>query len=221
MTPLIHGDPTGYRERLLLTAEFPADTATSCYNCDATTSRLYWSAVNDSTLSARSVTEQLCLKCGLCCDGTIFAGVELQPGDDAKLLRALGLPIPSSRKFGQPCNALAGCRCQIYEARPKHCRQFECLLFNNVISRQTKPAAALRVIQRAKIRADKIRALLCELGDTNEHLALRARYRRVVSVINKTPPVSVDADAFGKLTLAVQALNLLLNESFYPGTLSD
>jgi hypothetical protein len=179
--------------------------------------------LNDSTVSTEAVTEQLCVNCGLCCNGVIFADVELQRGDDAKLLRALGLPVSKSgrAKFGQPCHALAGCRCKIYDARPKHCRQFECLLFKSVVSGQTKPATALHVIKRAKLRADNVRALLRELGNTEEQLALRARYRRVASAINKTPLTSAAADAFGKLTLAVQALNLLLNESFYPGTLSE
>src|SRR5437868_1476023 len=87
----------------------------------------------------------LCLECGLCCNGVIFADVRLQRGDDPGRLRALGLPIatphaPSSAsplrktggvpapRFAQPCAALDGCRCRIYADRPAYCRQFDCLL---------------------------------------------------------------------------------------------
>jgi hypothetical protein len=40
-----------------------------------------------------SVTEQLCLTCGLCCDGTLFKDVELLHGDDPAKLTAFGLPL--------------------------------------------------------------------------------------------------------------------------------
>ena len=32
--------------------------------------------------------EQLCPNCGLCCDSTLFADVELRAGDDARRLAA-------------------------------------------------------------------------------------------------------------------------------------
>jgi hypothetical protein len=65
-------------------------------------------------------SSQLCLACGLCCDGTLFADVELQPGDSADRLRELGQKLPQGKdaegkpvhKFAQPCPALgADCRC--------------------------------------------------------------------------------------------------------------
>src|SRR6266581_3782971 len=83
-------------------------------------------------------TGQLCLSCGLCCNGVIFADVKLQPSDDASRLRALGLRIstPHSKfrtpTFDQPCAALGGCRCRIYAERPRYCREFECVLFKSV-----------------------------------------------------------------------------------------
>ena len=53
--------------------------------------------------------EQLCRACGLCCDGTLFKDVELQPGDDAGRLQAAGLKLETLRtkpRFAQPCAAL-------------------------------------------------------------------------------------------------------------------
>ena len=74
-------------------------------------------------------------ECGLCCNGVIFADVQLEPEDDAQLLQSLGLKFALNRKsqivkrkFLQPCTAFAGCQCNIYSDRPRHyCRQFECL----------------------------------------------------------------------------------------------
>jgi len=39
------------------------------------------------------LTDTLCTRCGLCCDGTLFAEVELAHRAEATLLEALGLEI--------------------------------------------------------------------------------------------------------------------------------
>ena len=76
-----------------------------------------------------SIVQQLCLNCGLCCDGALFKDVELRPGDNAAKLRALGLPLESRRdktRFPQPRAALGrDCRCRIYGDHPARCRECE------------------------------------------------------------------------------------------------
>src|ERR1041385_4460265 len=78
----------------------------------------------------------LCPNCGLCCDSTLFADVELRKGDDAKRLAGLGLTIGKKGQgklaFSQPCACFDGKFCTIYEARPKRCRTFECGLLKKV-----------------------------------------------------------------------------------------
>src|SRR5579859_4548112 len=90
-----------------------------------------------------SKPEDICLACGLCCDGVIFADLKLQPGDDATPFALLEAspsanPEPSrapqsarlpgisptggrAPKIQQPCIAFTGCSCRIYQQRPKHC----------------------------------------------------------------------------------------------------
>ena len=187
--------------------------------------------------AADTLAGQLCLACGLCCNGVLFKDVELQPGDNAVRLKALGLPIHESRKnqrtaeqrpiskpdtqhskFPQPCAALcAGNRCRLYAERPVRCREFECSLFKSVASGETEMSAALKTIGIARQRADKVRRLLHELGDTNEHLALSLRFKRTRKRLESGALDENTADSFGELTLAVHALNFLLSEKFYPG----
>ena len=40
-----------------------------------------------------SLTDTLCTRCGLCCNGSLFADVELAPSDDSATLEVLGLAI--------------------------------------------------------------------------------------------------------------------------------
>src|ERR1700761_4281735 len=94
-------------------------------------------------------SNSLCLECGLCCNGVIFADVQLQPGDDAAKLRSLGLAFASNQKFKQPCTAFGGCRCNIYSDRPQYCREFECLLLKSVKAGRTETSTALRIIRTA------------------------------------------------------------------------
>lgn len=169
---------------------------------------------------------QLCPNCALCCDGVLFKDVELQPGDGAKRLASLGLPVSKIRtrpspsrkqKFPQPCAALDVCDCRIYADRPARCRQFECALLKSVSGGEIEPAAALQVIRHARQRAEKLRALLRETGDADETRPLSLRFKRAKRRFEASPPDDTQAETFSRLTLAVHDLNLLLQEKFYPG----
>ena len=175
------------------------------------------------TKSNETVSEQLCPRCGLCCNGVIFANLALQPGDSSARLRSLGLPVRNSHSalrpphLTQPCAAFDGCRCRVYADRPKYCRQFECVLLKRVKAGQTEPAAG-RIIRTARARADKVLRLLRALGDADEQLPLSARFRRTSRRLKEHELDKETADAYGQLTLAFHDLNLLLGDAFYPGS---
>lgn len=174
--------------------------------------------------------EQLCLHCGLCCDGTLFRDVELQPGDDVEKLRALGLPVTRSRrreeadhlKFPQPCAALCSdLKCRVYADRPARCRQFECALFKAVAAERVELPAALRTIRQTRQQAEKVRRLLRELGDTGEGVALAKRFKRLRRKFDSGElPDGLDAetayDLFAELSLTVHGLDMSLRTKFYP-----
>ena len=166
--------------------------------------------------------EQLCLACGLCCDGTLFGHVKLGPGDNVKKLKALGLPVSVSRsqtpvaRFPQPCAALCADRtCRLYADRPVQCRIFECGVFKDAQAGRIKFSAALRLVKQARQLADQVRGLLRKLGDTEEHLSLNERFRRAQQRMESGVADEAARDTFGELGLAVHALNLLAHEKFY------
>ena len=83
----------------------------------------------------RNLADTLCTSCGLCCDGTLFADVELVGQAEAARLEIMGLELDDGETnaglLSQPCAALQGGRCGIYAYRPKCCRVFECHLLQN------------------------------------------------------------------------------------------
>jgi len=167
---------------------------------------------------AANFVAQLCPQCAMCCNGVLFKDVELQPGDDGAKLKALGLPISRSRlaKFPQPCAALDGCTCRVYADRPVRCREFECALLKSVAAGGTEAAAVLRVIRQTRERAEKVRRLLRELGDTNEPVALSLRFQRTQRRLESLQLADNTAEIFGQLTLAVHDLNRWQRRLYFP-----
>jgi Fe-S-cluster containining protein len=110
---------------------------------------------------------ELCLRCGLCCDGTLFTHVPLEP-DEAQRVRDAGVPVDSNAEgqssIRQCCAALRGTRCSIYEVRPGTCRRFRCLLLGAVEEDEVSLKEALRVV-------DQARQLLGRLDDALEGAA--------------------------------------------------
>ena len=175
--------------------------------------------------SAVHSSESICLACGLCCNGAIFSNVTLQPGDNVHALRALGLVSgkkPQRKqssapiwRFSQPCSALNGCRCAIYECRPTYCRQFECLLLKDLQEGKLERLEGLRLIRTARARARKVAKLLRALGDSNEDMALTDRVRGLTKNLK---PGELDpnmAHLYGRLTLAWHDLTVMISDAFY------
>jgi Fe-S-cluster containining protein len=161
--------------------------------------------------------EQLCPNCGLCCDSTLFADVELRAGDNAKRLKQLGLTLEQKTKtklaFAQPCACFDGKLCGIYGDRPRQCRKFACGLLKRVDAGEMTAGAALKKIAVAKQRAEKVRELLRESGQRAERMALTHRYAEAMSA-----PIDLadenSAEHRGELMLAVSDLMQLLQRDF-------
>ena len=161
--------------------------------------------------------EQLCPKCGLCCNGVLFADVELRKGDDAQRLVELGLSLIKKGRqqaFAQPCACFDGTLCRIYTGRPKRCRKFECGLLKRVQAGELDADAALKTIARAKHQVEKVCKLLRRTGSGDERLALSHRYVRAMSEPVDLSAGKASADLPGKLMTTYRDLMLMLQDDF-------
>ena len=166
-----------------------------------------------------NLTDALCTQCGLCCDGTLFADVELAPRDDTAALEVLGLEVeddddrPGRELLLQPCAALRGRRCGIYPHRPQCCRTFECHLLsavrqgtlelNTAIARLTKVLAAIVAIQKR----------LTSLAPVPKNLPIKERVAAALEATEgDTRPAIVRTR--GELEAAMTALEKQLNKTF-------
>ncbi len=158
----------------------------------------------------------------MCCDGTLFDGVQLEPGDDAARLRALGLPVTFSRsrkpvaRFPQPCAALCADRsCRVYPDRPRQCRIFECGVFKKTKAGELPPDSALKLVKKGRRLSDQVRRLLQRMGDNDSKRGLGERFFRMQCRMEEEQTDDVTRALFADLSLAVHRLKLLAHDQFY------
>jgi uncharacterized protein len=168
-----------------------------------------------------SLTETLCTRCGLCCDGSLFADVELA-GSETAALEVMGLEIEEADGdegglLLQPCAALKGKRCSIYPHRPECCRTFECRLLQKVKrgaigveQAKEKIAEALQQIKRAK-------ELLAQLETDKERLPLKERFEEALARSEEFACEPEVSRKRAELQAAMTSVESLLQETFLGG----
>lgn len=89
----------------------------------------------------------------MCCDGTLFTHVSLQPGEVAPLQQR-GLPLTAradgSPALAQHCAALDGRTCTVYPDRPASCRRYHCQLYAALSEKEVSLDEALAVVDQAQ-----------------------------------------------------------------------
>lgn len=174
--------------------------------------------------------DALCLRCGLCCNGVLFADVRPEAGDTSPLFQG-GFPFcpkthPTVDEFAgckkasrvaQPCPAFQSttCACAIYSERPARCRKFECRQLLGVRAGTTTTEKALRHIRAARDLAARIETLLADLGYNNQQLPFSRRFQRCQRAAENGKVPESQFDRLAELQLAVHQLTGLLAREFY------
>src|ERR1051325_102840 len=139
-----------------------------------------------------SLTDTLCTRCGLCCDGSLFADVELAGPDEAAGLEVMGLEIEDAdageELLVQPFAALHGKRCGIYAPRQECCRTFECRLLQDVRRGAVAVERAREHIAEALQRIKRLRKLAVELGQSDECLPLKELCAEALALAGEAAP---------------------------------
>jgi uncharacterized protein len=127
----------------------------------------------------------LCRSCGLCCDGTLFGRVRLQPQDPPEPLRLAGIIVTGDDRGSQFKLACAahqhGC-CHVYASRPSNCRSYQCKLLRRFANGAVTWAEALTQIGR-------VRRLREQLGKEIERLRPGMERASVADIKMIVPPL--------------------------------
>jgi hypothetical protein len=115
--------------------------------------------------------QQLCKKCGLCCNGTLFGFVQLVDEDMLHVVaRIPDFNIQDSKKsFKQPCRYFKENLCSIYCSwRPRACAIFVCKLLVRYRQNKVSFEEAVDVIEQTVVQAKHVRKTLSLVIDNNE-----------------------------------------------------
>ena len=97
-----------------------------------------------------SDSSNICLSCGLCCDGTLIGFVELSREEMPTLKKIMDIEDDNGHGFFlQPCNSFCN-GCNVYSDRPKHCASFKCELLKSVEQKNLEFDLAVETISIVK-----------------------------------------------------------------------
>ena len=164
-----------------------------------------------------SLTDILCTRCALCCDGSLFADVELAGRAEATRLEIMGLEVEDDDPglLSLPCAALRGRRCGIYPHRPECCRTFECGLLQDVRGGAVSVERAGELIAEALERIGRVRALMAQLGYRRGRLPLRESCAEALAKDANADPERTRKRA--ELEAEMSAVEELIRKTFLGG----
>ena len=121
-------------------------------------------------------SSDLCVSCGICCDGALFDQGPVHPHEEARA-RSLGFTIAERedgrRYFLIPCGNLCGSVCQVYDQRLTTCRTYKCTTLQALEHGEIDRAEADRRVAAGKAAIASVRRFLLP-GESFS--ALRARF---------------------------------------------
>ena len=166
-----------------------------------------------------AINEQsLCLSCGLCCDGTLFAIVPLREEDSATALQARGIALQKKEdnySFKQPCTAYRQNCCQIYADRPANCQKYRCAVLRNYERGDISRSDAQARISRALMLKEAVRNSLASIVANSHELSMPA----VLKVAPQQEAMVADPvllQTWGSAMMQISALLDCLQTHFEP-----
>ncbi|MBL4668634.1 MAG: YkgJ family cysteine cluster protein [Flavobacteriales bacterium] len=108
-----------------------------------------------------SDSSNICLSCGLCCDGTLIGFVQVERKEIPMLKGLLNIEEDSTGDgvFLHPCNNYCD-GCTIYSKRPKQCAKFNCGLVTSLEQKELDFNSAIEIINTVKQKKIAIEKML-------------------------------------------------------------
>lgn len=159
-------------------------------------------------------SSNICLSCGLCCDGTVIGFVQVDNDEIADLRKIKVIEEEDGNSiFLQPCERFCN-GCTIYDQRPKQCASFKCGLLTDVEENKVAFHSAVETIERVKqLKSDiekQIESLEITLDSNSFYfktLELKKRFRELGK-----PSASVGQHQ--ELIIALRQFDAVLLEKF-------
>ncbi len=109
-------------------------------------------------------SSNICLSCGLCCDGTLIGFVELDNEELPAVKKLMDIEDENGNGFFlQPCSNYCD-GCTIYANRPKQCSNFKCGLLTSVEEKELAFNLAVDMVLVVKQKKAALEKKIAHLG---------------------------------------------------------
>jgi hypothetical protein len=163
--------------------------------------------------------QEICIKCGICCDGTLFNYAVLKKGEKEflpKLLKKKYILTETGEAFKLPCPYFDK-KCTIYDKEKPHvCSSFRCQLLKNLSKGKIDKVDAEQVVKNAMKLRSEIFQLYEEINKTKELISFR---EILIEIRRKNEANILDAvkdKQFELLLFKSNILEILLIKYFKP-----
>lgn len=157
----------------------------------------------------------ICLACGLCCDGTLIGFVQLESAELSSVRKLMEIEeTDQNGMFFLPCNEIGCNGCNVYSQRPKACRNFECGVLKSVEKKELsfdKATEVIDVVKQKKLAIEKqVATLQIELQSKSFHF----KTLELKKLLRKDKSESSSSQNHQELKLELEELEELLSKSF-------
>jgi hypothetical protein len=144
--------------------------------------------------------QEICVKCGFCCDGTLFLIACLDPGERGGLpgkIEQVAFSEEGEDYFRQPCNYFTT-KCTIYDRpRAKVCGAFRCQLLKDFAANKLTLKEAETIVDNAMKMRDRLLEQYGRLSGKSEKICFRqllGELGRIQGLATEKEPVSMEYD---------------------------
>lgn len=156
----------------------------------------------------------ICLSCGLCCDGTLIGYVQLGRDELPALRELMDIEDESGKGFFlQPCKKYCD-GCTIYSNRPKQCASFKCGLLNSVEKKELDFDSAIETINVVKQKKDSIEKKLVILQIELQSQSFHFKMVELKKLLQKKKAESSLTQNHLELTADLEQLDSFLLQKF-------
>jgi hypothetical protein len=153
----------------------------------------------------------------MCCDGTLFTNVILQPGEKEHLpaeMEKFYIKTEASESFKQPCSYFHG-KCSIYDqVKPNVCSAFRCALLMDFSKDVVSQQEAFLIVENAIQQRDEIVHLAQLVFDTTEKLYFKNILEQISTSEETQNAVIIEHPSFNLLKIKAIIFEALLVRHF-------
>ena len=157
----------------------------------------------------------LCVACGICCDGTLIGFVQLESDEMPALKKVMEIEEENGHGFFMhPCKNLCDDGCSIYTNRPKKCGEFKCELLNSHEAKEIDFDSAMEIVNIVKQKKITIEQKLATLQIELKSTSFYFKMVELKKILKKGQSESTLTTSHLELKSDIQQLDDLLIKRF-------